>query len=107
MEGIAGVRPFKWVAVETDCIDLGSGSQTNLGLVAEYNAHTDGSAFAAFAVAFLPIPLPVVDFYFTENFFDSTSSTSSTSSTGTDFGVSAHRCTSACSVHASNMKASM
>ena len=59
----AGVRPFKWVAVEANYIDLGSGRANTFFDLAGANTHSDGSAWAAYVVGFLPVPLPVVDFY--------------------------------------------
>jgi hypothetical protein len=96
----AGVRPLDWLAAEADYIDLGSNSGTN---AAGSNASTNGSAFAAYAVGFLPIPLPIVDVFgkagFTRWKYDgSVASPSSSplgfSTRGTDFawgiGVQAH-----------------
>jgi hypothetical protein len=51
-----GVRPLRWLAGELDYIDLGSGG------VADY-AEANGKAVAAYAVGFLPIPLPLVDVF--------------------------------------------
>ena len=59
-KAFAGVRPLNWLAAEMDYIDLGSGSSTS---TSGGSAHADGSALAAYAVGFLPIPLPVVDVY--------------------------------------------
>ncbi|HEY6824592.1 MAG TPA: outer membrane beta-barrel protein [Steroidobacteraceae bacterium] len=56
----AGVRPLNWLAAEADYIDLGSNSGTN---ASGSSATTNGSAFAAYAVGFLPIPLPIVDIF--------------------------------------------
>jgi hypothetical protein len=113
-KAFAGVRPFKWVAVEADYIDLGSGSATPFFDQAGANTHSDGSAWAAYLVGLLPVPLPVVDFYgkagvarwrlnssYTEYYIyppdyltQHPVSTSSTSHTGTDFawgiGAQAH-----------------
>jgi hypothetical protein len=59
----AGVRPLNWLAGELDYIDLGSGSSTTTTSSGNVSAHTDGSAVAAYAVGFFPIPLPVVDIF--------------------------------------------
>jgi hypothetical protein len=59
-KAFGGVRPLNWLAAEMDYIDLGSGSSTT---TSGGSAHADGSALAAYAVGFLPIPLPVVDVY--------------------------------------------
>lgn len=56
----AGVRPLNWLAAEADYIDLGSNSGKNSG---GSSATTNGSAFAAYAVGILPIPLPIVDIF--------------------------------------------
>jgi opacity protein-like surface antigen len=106
-KAFVGVRPFKWVAMEADYIDLGSGSNFLPGNSFS-TTHADASAWTAYAVGFLPIPLPVVDFYgkagiarwklnsslsFT-SYIPGNSFADSTSSTGTDFawgiGVQAH-----------------
>jgi Outer membrane protein beta-barrel domain len=63
-KAFAGVRPLNWLAVETDYIDLGSGNSGSTGgdtFIEHTNA--DSSAWAAYAIGFLPVPLPVVDFY--------------------------------------------
>lgn len=56
-----GVRPLKWLAGELEYIDLGSGSNTEDG--PSVPLHIDGEAVAAYAVGFLPIPLPVLDVF--------------------------------------------
>jgi len=62
-KAFAGVRPLNWLAGELDYIDLGSGSSTSTTSAGNVTAHADGSALAAYAVGFLPIPLPIVDVY--------------------------------------------
>ena len=62
-KAFGGVRPLNWLAAELDYIDLGSGSSTTSSSAGSVTAHADGKALAAFAVGFLPIPLPVVDIY--------------------------------------------
>jgi opacity protein-like surface antigen len=56
----AGLRPTGFpVGVDVDYIDLGSqNAGTFLG-----PAHADAKAFAAFAVGYLPIPVPDIDVY--------------------------------------------
>ena len=62
-KAFAGVRPLNWLAAEMDYIDLGSGSSSTSSSAGNVTAHADGKALAAYAVGFLPIPLPVVDIY--------------------------------------------
>ena len=62
-KAFAGVRPLDWLAAEMDYIDLGSGSSSTSSIAGNVTAHADGKALAAYAVGFLPIPLPVVDVY--------------------------------------------
>ena len=97
----AGVRPLDWLAAEADYIDLGSSSGTN---AAGSSGTTNGNAFAAYAVGFLPIPLPIVEIFGKAGFarwkYDGSvtppqsSGGSGFSSNGTDFawgiGVQAH-----------------
>ena len=53
-KALAGLRPISVLAVEANYIDLGG--QTNNFVDA--NAHAHYKAFAGYAVAFLPIPVP-------------------------------------------------
>ena len=63
-KAFAGVRPLNWLAAEADYIDLGSGNSTTTSSSGNVTtAHADGKAFAAYAVGFLPIPLPIVEIY--------------------------------------------
>lgn len=55
-----GFRPLSLLAVETDYIDLGG--QTRNFLTTTSN-HSDANAFAAYAVGFLPLPLPLIDVF--------------------------------------------
>jgi hypothetical protein len=55
----AGFRPLSVVAIEADYLDLGS--QTNTFVTT--SNHSDASAFAGYAVGFLPIPLPFLDVF--------------------------------------------
>ena len=111
-KAFAGVRPFKWMAVEVNYIDLGSGStKPFFSNTNSATTHSDGTAWAAYVVGFLPVPLPVVDFYgkagvarwklnssLTQSFYGFPQppppDTFSTSHTGTDFawgvGAQAH-----------------
>jgi outer membrane protein with beta-barrel domain len=63
-KAFAGVRPLNWLAVEADYIDLGSGnSASTFSNESTDTTHADSSAWAAYAIGFLPVTLPVVDFY--------------------------------------------
>ncbi|HXY96283.1 MAG TPA: outer membrane beta-barrel protein [Steroidobacteraceae bacterium] len=66
----AGVRPISVFAVEADYIDLGSQNVTEgiSGILGSPPAgtsttHLDYRAFAAYAVGYLPIPVPWVDVF--------------------------------------------
>jgi hypothetical protein len=102
-KAFAGVRPLNWLAGELDYIDLGSGNGTSTTNVGTVTSHTDGTALAAYAVGFLPIPLPIVEFYgkaglarwkLNGNVGSNTGSLGSLSTNGTEFawgvGVQAH-----------------
>ena len=64
-KAFVGARPLNWLGVEVDYIDLGSGSTStpSSSPVEPYVASASGSTYAAYAVGFLPIPLPIVDFF--------------------------------------------
>ena len=55
----AGVRPISPLALEADYLNLGSETRSLSGL----NAHADAKAFAAYALGFLPLPIPMLDLY--------------------------------------------
>ena len=55
----AGLRPISPLALEANYLDLGSETRSFSGL----NAHADAKAFAAYAVGFLPLPVPMLDLY--------------------------------------------
>lgn len=61
-KAFAGVRPLNWLAVEADYIDLGSGSTSSFSNESTDITHADSSAWAVYAIGFLPIP-PVVHLY--------------------------------------------
>lgn len=62
-KAFGGVRPLNWLAAEVDYIDLGSASSTyNTGLGGGYT-NVKGYTWGAYAVGFLPIPLPMVDIF--------------------------------------------
>jgi hypothetical protein len=56
----AGVKPVGFFAIEADYLSLGS--QTS-NFVGGGSAHSDGKAFAGYAVGFLPLPVPFVDVF--------------------------------------------
>jgi len=69
-----GVRPISLFAVEADYFDLGKNSNTittpGAGTCAighpncaSITSSSDAKAFAAFAVGFLPVPMPFLDLY--------------------------------------------
>jgi hypothetical protein len=81
-------------------IDLGSGSNSPFSNTQIITTHADASAWAAYVVGFLPVSLPVVDFYAKAGFarwklnsnytqydpnFPNSVYTTSSSSTGSDF----------------------
>lgn len=58
---LVGTRPLRWLAVEGDYLDLGSHTDQYFGGAG--SVHSDAQAFAAFAVGFLPLPIPFLDIY--------------------------------------------
>jgi opacity protein-like surface antigen len=64
-KALAGVRPLSFLGVEADYLDLGSGSGSLFqpGSGGPSSTHSDAKAFAAFAVGFLPVPVPFLDLY--------------------------------------------
>lgn len=70
----AGLRPLSAFAIEADYLDFGNQTGTffqpgvgacaiNAPNCAVVNIRTDGRAFGAYAVGFLPIPLPSLDVF--------------------------------------------
>jgi hypothetical protein len=59
----AGVRPLNWLGAEVDYIKFGSATGSSFGDTYTTSTTAHSSAWAAYAVGFLPIPLPVVDLY--------------------------------------------
>jgi outer membrane immunogenic protein len=59
-KAILGFHPLGPFGVEVNYLDLGSETRRFAGLG---GAHADAKAFAAYAVGFLPLPLPIVDIY--------------------------------------------
>ena len=63
-KALAGVRPLSFLAVEADYMDLGSSSGSLFQPAGEQcSTHSDAKAFAAYAVGFLPVPVPFLDLY--------------------------------------------
>lgn len=60
---LLGTRPVKWFAVEGDYLDLGSHTDQFISGGGTGSVHSDATAFAAYAVGFLPLPLPFLDIY--------------------------------------------
>jgi outer membrane protein with beta-barrel domain len=58
-KALAGFRPIKPFAVEADYLDLGSKSASFVG----GNTDLQYKAFAAYAVGFLPLPVPFLDVF--------------------------------------------
>jgi hypothetical protein len=67
-KGFAGFRPISWFGVEADYLDLGSQTVTQpctdcCMAACRISNHSDAQAFAAYALGFLPIPVPFLDIY--------------------------------------------
>jgi len=59
-KGFVGFKfPLIPIGVEADYIDLGSTTRT----VPIATTHADANSFAGFAVGYLPLPIPFLDFY--------------------------------------------
>ena len=102
----AGFRPISVFAVEADYLDFGSktayGACNSCGcmVVCEGTVKSEAQSFAAYALGFLPIPVPFLDIYgkagLARSKLDTTPAFSglTTSSRGTEFawgvGVQAH-----------------
>jgi len=62
-KAFVGVRPIPFLGVEANYMDLGTQSR-NFGFDGYYDrGHVDAHAFSAFAVGFVPLPLPFVDVF--------------------------------------------
>ena len=57
-KAFVGVKPLPFLGVEADYMDLGSESRRFGFSGFSDRGHADAHAFSAFAVGFLPIPLP-------------------------------------------------
>jgi hypothetical protein len=99
----AGFRPISAFAVEADYLDLGSETAEGACTVCCMAAcrglfQSDAQAFAAYALGFLPIPVPFLDIYgkagFARSKLNTNQSGSATSNHGTELawgvGVQAH-----------------
>jgi hypothetical protein len=100
----AGFRPISMFAVEADYLDLGSsgtveGACTVCCMAAcRGTMQSDAQAFVAYALGFLPIPVPFLDIYgkagLARSKLNTNNSGSTTSDRGTEFawgaGVQAH-----------------
>lgn len=73
-KAFVGLRPISVFAIEAGYVDLGSGRRTVIipgvgtcvigqPTCANSTSHSDASAFAGYAVGFLPIPLPFLDVF--------------------------------------------
>jgi hypothetical protein len=102
-KAFAGFRPISWFAVEADYLDLGSktveGACTDCCMAACRGiTQSDAQAFAAYALGFLPIPVPFLDIYgkagLARSKLNTNESGLATSNRGTEFawgvGVQAH-----------------
>src|SRR5215469_16818053 len=95
----AGFRPITAFAIEADYLDLGSETVEGACTVCCMEAcrglfQSDAQAFAAYALGFLPIPVPFLDVYGKAGLARSKLNTNGTSYRGTEFawgvGVQAH-----------------
>ncbi len=59
----AGVKPLPFLGVEANYMDLGSDTHRFGFAGFSDRAHADGHAFSAFAVGFVPLPIPFVDVF--------------------------------------------
>jgi len=62
-KAFVGVKPLPFLGVEANYMDLGSESKRFGFAGFGDRAHADAHAFSAFAVGFLPLPLPFVDIF--------------------------------------------
>jgi hypothetical protein len=102
-KAFAGFRPISAFAVEADYIDLGSatgeGACTFCCMAAcRGTTQSDAQVFAAYALGFLPIPVPFLDIYgkagLARSKLNTTENGSANSNRGTEFawgvGIQAH-----------------
>jgi hypothetical protein len=62
-KAFVGVRPIPFLGFEADYMDLGGQSRDFGFQGANYRAHVDAHAFSAFAVGFVPLPVPFLDVF--------------------------------------------
>lgn len=62
-KAFVGIRPLPFLGVEADYMDLGSDSRRFGFQGVDYRAHVDAHAFSAFAVGFVPLPVPFLDIF--------------------------------------------
>lgn len=62
-KAVAGWRPLDLFGAEVEYADFGSKDVTYMGSAATTQVSTDAHATAAFALLYLPVPLPWIDLY--------------------------------------------
>jgi hypothetical protein len=62
-KAFVGVKPLPFLGVEANYMDLGSESRRFGFAGFTDRGHVDAHAFSAFAVGFVPLPLPIVDIF--------------------------------------------
>ena len=62
-KAFVGIRPLPFLGAEANYMDLGSKSRSFGFSGFSDRAHADAHAFSAFAVGFVPLPLPFVDIF--------------------------------------------
>jgi hypothetical protein len=62
-KAFVGVKPLPFLGVEANYMDLGSESRRFGFAGLSDRGHVDAHAFSAFAVGFVPLPIPIVDIF--------------------------------------------
>ena len=62
-KAFVGVKPLPFLGVEANYMDLGSESKRFGFAGLSDRAHVDAHAFSAFAVGFVPLPIPILDIF--------------------------------------------
>ena len=62
-KAFVGIRPIPFLGIEANYMDLGRESHRFGFNGVDYRAHVDAHAFSAFAVGFLPLPVPFLDIF--------------------------------------------